>query len=177
VQSITADSYAGRSMRNSGGWTEEWYRHRVGLGCPMCAQGRPDTSPSGNRRFYAGRWSDAYLVVRAAQRGAAVVIWRGRHVADPTELEDTEAAGYWLETLKVARTLAEYYSAVKLNLELLGNGVPHLHTHVTCRLRDDVAPCAPLEWSARDAQLPSAEVERDARALHLLLGGGVDGRP
>jgi hypothetical protein len=31
------------------------------------------------------------------QRGYTLVIWRGRHVAEPTELTDSEAQGYWLE--------------------------------------------------------------------------------
>jgi hypothetical protein len=28
------------------------------------------------------------------------VVWRGRHVAEPTELSDEEAVGYWREVLR-----------------------------------------------------------------------------
>ena len=155
-------------------WPQDWYDQRAGVGCPMCDQGRPDTSPSGNRRFYAGRWSDAYLVRRAAQRGSAIVIWRGRHVADPTELSETEAIGYWLEALRVAKAMETFYSAIKLNFELLGNGVPHLHTHITCRFADDVAAHAPLEWSFRNNELDPADIEREVEALSIRLADHTD---
>ena len=57
----------------------------------MCAQGRPDETEYG-ARFFAGEVSDAYLQKRNIQRGYSVVIWRGRHVAEPTRLRGT---GWW----------------------------------------------------------------------------------
>ena len=51
----------------------------------MCAQGRPEETEFG-ARFFAGEVSDAYLQKENLQRGYTVVIWRGRHVAEPTEL-------------------------------------------------------------------------------------------
>ena len=68
----------------------------------MCEQGRPDETPYGVRIF-TGRTADAYLTRASIQRGYAVVIWRGRHVAEPTELAAEEAAAYWVEVLEVAR--------------------------------------------------------------------------
>jgi hypothetical protein len=59
----------------------------------MCAQGRPDEDEYGIRIF-AGRYSDAYLQRATWQPGYTVVTWRGRHVAEPTELDDEEASGY-----------------------------------------------------------------------------------
>jgi hypothetical protein len=61
-----------------------------GVGCPMCGEGRPDATVDGVR-FYAGDVSDAYLRRTNIQRGLTVVIWRGSHVAEPTELAEEEA--------------------------------------------------------------------------------------
>ena len=39
-------------------WPEEFYEMRGGVGCPMCAEGRPDATPQGIRVF-AGKVADA----------------------------------------------------------------------------------------------------------------------
>src|ERR1051326_4290349 len=87
-------------------WPEEFYAVRRGEGCGMCEQGRPDETPWGIRIF-AGEVSDAYLQKIGYQRGYIVVVWRGRHVAEPTELDPGEAAAYWLEVLQVGRVSPE----------------------------------------------------------------------
>jgi diadenosine tetraphosphate (Ap4A) HIT family hydrolase len=85
----------------------------------MCAAGRPERDTYGIR-IAAGTYSDAYLQRADVQRGYTLVIWRGRHVAEPTELTDPEAQGYWLEMLRVARALQRHYQPLKLNYQVLG---------------------------------------------------------
>jgi diadenosine tetraphosphate (Ap4A) HIT family hydrolase len=80
-----------------------------------------------------------------------VVIWRGRHVTEPTELTDDEAAGYWAEVLAVARALIGVYQPLKMNYETLGNSLPHLHTHLVPRFLDDPSPGAPFPLAASTA--------------------------
>ena len=82
----------------------------------MCAQGRPEETDYGVR-ILAGEVSDAYLQKAGVQRGYSIVIWRGRHVAEPTELDAEEAAAYWRELLRVGRALEERFEPVKLNYE------------------------------------------------------------
>jgi diadenosine tetraphosphate (Ap4A) HIT family hydrolase len=67
----------------------------------MCENGRPDSNRY-SVRILKGRYTDAYLQRADVQRGYTLVIWRGRHVNEPTELDDTEASGYWAEVLSVA---------------------------------------------------------------------------
>jgi hypothetical protein len=57
----------------------------------MCAQGRPDEDEH-SIRIHAGRYSDAYLQRVSWQLGYTTVVWRGRHVPEPTELDAQEAA-------------------------------------------------------------------------------------
>lgn len=136
----------------------------------MCAQGRPDETPYGVRIF-AGEVSDAYLQRAAVQRGYTIVIWRGRHVAErETRTRSVEAASYWLELLRVGRALGRHFEPVKLNYELLGNSLPHLHTHVMLRYADDPRPGWPFPFPTDDPPpQPEHELSRDVDGLRALL--------
>jgi diadenosine tetraphosphate (Ap4A) HIT family hydrolase len=72
-------------------------------------------------RYFAGDVADAYLVRADIQRWLSIVVWRGRHVVEPTELSDEEAAANGREVLIVGRALEQTFSAVKRNYNLLGN--------------------------------------------------------
>jgi diadenosine tetraphosphate (Ap4A) HIT family hydrolase len=148
-------------------WPEEFYEWRRGEGCPMCAQGRPEETEHG-ARFLAGDVSDAYLQKADIQRGYSVVVWRGRHVAEPTELSDDEATAYWLEVLRAGKAIESVLGPVKLNYDLLGNSVPHLHTHVVPRYAEDPRPGWPFPFP--DEERPPIEVEAFRRDLEALRG-------
>ena len=135
----------------------------------MCAQDRSDEDEYGIR-IYAGRYSDAYLQRVSWQLGYTIVVWRGRHVAEPTELAAEEASGYWLEVLQVASALERYYRPVKTNYQTLGNAVPHLHTHLVLRFAQDPAPGRPLPFREGERpKLPEETFRRDALALRAMV--------
>jgi diadenosine tetraphosphate (Ap4A) HIT family hydrolase len=142
---------------------------RRGEGCPICSDGRPDETRHGVRIF-TGQVSDAYLVRRAIQRGYTIVTWRGRHVAEPTELSPEEAAAYGLEVLWVARGLEQYLNPIKMNYNVLGNSVPHLHTHVIPRFAEDPRPGWPFPFPEVDPPPFEDEMLRsDVASLRRLL--------
>jgi diadenosine tetraphosphate (Ap4A) HIT family hydrolase len=150
-------------------WPAAFYELRRGKGCEMCRQGRPDETEWGVR-FFAGEFSDAYLQRASVQRGYSVVIWRGRHIAEPTELSTDEAAAYWLEVLRVGRALEQHLEPVKTNYELLGNSLPHLHTHVVPRYADDPRPGWPFPFPEDEPPPhPETELRADVAALRSLL--------
>jgi diadenosine tetraphosphate (Ap4A) HIT family hydrolase len=146
-------------------WPQSFYDLKRGEGCPMCAQGRPDETPHGVR-FFAGEVSDAYLQRENVQRGYSVVIWRGRHVAEPTELSQEEAAQYWLEVLEAGRRLERHLEPVKMNYDFLGNSLPHLHTHLVPRYADDPKPGWPFPFPDGDGgEIDADQLRRDVEAL------------
>ena len=156
-------------------WPADWDEQKRGKGCAMCAGGRLEDTGFGVRIF-AGRCSDAYLQrADVGQKGYTIVIWRGRHVAEPTELSRDDASGYFDEVLRVARALGTHYRPIKMNFEMLGNSLPHLHTHVVPRYLDDGAPGSPPRFmkqtEAEHGTLPEDGVQRDAAALRKLLAG------
>src|SRR5215467_1994209 len=137
-------------------WPRNWPELIRGIGCEMCEAGRPDADRYGIR-VLEGKHSDAYLQRADVQRGYTIVIWRGRHVTEPTELDETEAREYGNAVLTVARALMTHYEPLKMNYETLGNSLPHLHTHLLPRFRDDPAPGRPFPLGVQDGsqtQLP-----------------------
>ena len=100
-------------------WPPQFYAWRAGDGCPSCAEGRPPTTRFGVR-YFAGDCCDAYLVRADIQRGLTIAVFRGRHVAEPTELTEREPAVYGREVLAVGRAIEHAFSPVKLNYDLLG---------------------------------------------------------
>ena len=136
----------------------------------MCAQGRPEETEYGVR-ISAGEVSDAYLQKAGIQRGYTIVIWRGRHVAEPTELSPEEATAYWLELVEVGRALEQHLKPVKMNYDLLGNSLPHLHTHVVPRYADDPKPGWPFPFPEEEQPPLDEELFRqDVEAMRRWLG-------
>ena len=148
-------------------WPDDWEERKRGKDCPMCASTGLEETEHGIR-IKSGRYSDAYLQRRGPVRGYVIVSWRGRHVAEPMELSWDEASGYWREILDVAHALETKFMPLKINLEILGNSVPHLHTHVTPRYRDDGSPMRPLKHGGSPAH-PEDELWSDVAALRELL--------
>lgn len=121
-------------------------------------------------RFHAGEVSDAYLRRADIQRGLSIVVWRGRHVAEPTELAEEEGARYWREVLIAGRALEDVLRPVKVNYDLLGNSLPHLHTHIVPRYADDPRPGWPFPFPEEDpAEMPEDVLRRDVEALRAAI--------
>jgi diadenosine tetraphosphate (Ap4A) HIT family hydrolase len=150
-------------------WPPSFYEHLRGIGCPICEEGRPDATRDGVR-FYAGDVSDAYLRRTNIQRGLSVVVWRGRHVAEPTELDEEEAMSYWRELLIVGRALEEVLRPIKLNYNLLGNSLPHLHTHIVPRYADDPRPGWPFPFPEEEPpNIAEDLLQKDIHALRVVI--------
>lgn len=149
------------------GWTEIWRSQLRPEACRLCAEGRPE-NPRRGPRVFAGRCTDAYLSRAGVQRGWATVIWRGRHVVEPTELTSEEASAFFDEVLQVMRAMQAYYKPLKTNLQMLGNASPHLHAILSMRFEDDLFPNEPIP-PLRGEAFPSEQFTRDAAALRVLL--------
>ncbi|MCI0727506.1 MAG: HIT domain-containing protein [Chloroflexi bacterium] len=148
-------------------WPLDYREQLLGAVCSLCAEGRPEEA-EGRIRFFSSKWSDGYLHLRGVQRGFAAVIWRGRHVVEPTELSEEDAAAFWFDVLRVGRAMQVVYRPLKLNYQLLGNRIPHLHWLVAPRFLDDVAPGGPLPGSGYH-DFPEDAVRWEVAMLRELL--------
>ncbi len=120
---------------------------------------------------HTGEFAEVHLERRTRLPGYCIVVWRHGHIAEPADLEPGQACGYWQEVLAVGRSVRALFDPVKLNYLTLGNTVPHLHTHVLPRYRDDPAPGGPIAWEQifSPEPVPEPGLHRQAADLRTLL--------
>lgn len=139
-------------------WPANWAALISGEACDFC-HGMGQERNEYGARIFQGQYIDAYLQSAVVQTGYTLSIWKGRHIVEPIELTDEEAAGYWLETLRVARAVIAIYQPLKLNYETLGNTSPHLHTHLLPRYTEDPRPGQPFPFTAANGPEPQIPEE------------------
>jgi diadenosine tetraphosphate (Ap4A) HIT family hydrolase len=123
-------------------WPEDWEARKRGESCLFCR----DTFDHSVR---TGRTSETLLESRAIANGHLAVVFRGRHVADFTDLSSIELADYWRDIQDVGRLVEQVFRPCHVNYMLLGNIVPHLHVHVVPRYLDDAFPERPVPWDPK----------------------------
>ena len=146
--------------------------------CPMVQAletGEAYRAPSGevSRRVALLPSAVAVLGYDQYYPGYTLVISR-RHATELYHLPDAESQAYFGDMLRVARAIDRAFSPRKMNYELLGNTVPHLHAHVLPRYADDPRPGWPFPWPDEDPPpFPEDEVQRDAAALRQALSDAL----
>lgn len=101
--------------------------------------------------------------------GYTIVIAR-RHATELYHLPDAESTAYFRDMLRVARAIDRALSPRKMNYELLGNTVAHLHWHLFPRYADDPNPTRPTwENPHPPRELPAAEYARTLAAIRRHL--------
>lgn len=82
------------------------------------------------------------------------------HATELSQLPSLERAAHLEEMCLLARAIQTAFTPHKLNYELLGNQVPHLHWHLFPRYREDADALKPV-WLALDrAEREPAERQR-----------------
>lgn len=114
--------------------------------------------------------SKAYLHDDQFFAGWTVVVFQ-RHATELFHLAPTERIQLMEEVNRVAKALAQVYGAKKINYELLGNQLPHIHWHIIPRLANDPAPLEPV-WrvSHAPATRTGAELHNDIQRIQQALG-------
>jgi diadenosine tetraphosphate (Ap4A) HIT family hydrolase len=126
--------------------------------CKACVGTWPDRD-----RFIADcGLTQAYLHDDQFFPGWTVLVLK-RHATELFHLSRDERSRLIEEVSEVAAVLAHTWQAVKINYELLGNQLPHIHWHLIPRRPDDPAPLEPV-W--RIAHEP-VRLEPDALASHI----------
>jgi len=101
----------------------------------------------------------AYLHEDQFFPGWTVLVLR-HHATELFHLSQLERAQLIDEVSRTAKELSEEFQARRVNYELLGNQLPHIHWHLIPRLGTDPAPLKPV-W----------QVEHD---LRLLQGAALE---
>jgi diadenosine tetraphosphate (Ap4A) HIT family hydrolase len=131
-------------------------------GCEICAlQQRME---AGTEPWTVARLRTGYVALAPLQYYRGYVYFSHlRCVRELHDLSANERAEHLHEMAEVAHAVERAFTPRKLNLESLGNGVPHLHWHIVPRHEDDPFPNGPI-WENHDylRRLWIGEVEPDA---------------
>jgi len=83
-----------------------------------------------------------------------------RHATELWELAADERHALIDSVAELARALVVEYDARKMNYELLGNELPHIHWHLVPRRADDPAPRRPVWMHPHEARVLSRSEQR-----------------
>ncbi|MEQ7129342.1 HIT family protein [Actinopolymorpha sp. B11F2] len=137
----------GRSQEPSSGsgsvWSrpQDWQDRKSTAACPICRDGGPTNVLV---EFAA---SVACAGPSAPLPGYVCMVAR-RHVVEPFELPGLELRQFWDEAMLVARALNTLFTPAKINYEIHGNTMPHLHMHLHPRFAGDPYVGGPISWRA-----------------------------
>ena len=149
---------------------EEWQKLVDGTDCPIC---RASTDEAENDLdFYVARLPLSIVRLSRNQRAPGyTLVYCSRHVVEPHELSAEERREFFEDIVAVGRALQQIYQPLKLNFQMLGNTVPHLHCHVIPRYRGDAAPNGPPGpiFALPPIELAPHEYEEAARNLREAL--------
>ena len=131
--------------------------------CPFCAKlARLETLPADEVVWQFPR-SVALLGPWQFYHGYCLLVLR-RHATELNQLSPQERHGFLDEMCLLAAAIEGCFQPDKLNYELLGNQVPHLHWHLFPRCRQDADSLRPV-WLALD------RAERDENERRRLQTG------
>lgn len=133
--------------------------------CPLCLKVADTNAFPPGEVVWTFPHSVAFLGTWQFYEGYCVLVSK-RHATELSQLLDEERFAYLEEMALLAKAIERAFHPHKLNYELLGNQVPHLHWHLFPRSIDDPDRLQPV-WLALDA------AERDAD-LKVRLQGNVD---
>jgi diadenosine tetraphosphate (Ap4A) HIT family hydrolase len=127
------------------GWRdpERWARWVRGDDCPICRYAADGTDvPIAELEV-----SRLMMTEDGPMRGYAWMPFR-RHVVELHDLTDEEGAAFMRDIRLVSRAITASTGAVKLNYEIHGNTVPHLHLHLFPRYEGDPFEGGPINARA-----------------------------
>ncbi len=132
--------------------------------CPICRRGRPRDVVA----ILRAAWVSA--PPRAALPGYVAVVAK-RHVVEPFELPPSSGVAFWRDVMLVAKALADLFSAIKMNYEIHGNTIPHLHVHLYPRYQADPFAGRPIDSREASFVRSKAERSRIGRAIRRAATG------
>src|SRR4051812_4118586 len=105
-------------------------------GCPLCDKLARLAALPADEVVWQGRASAAFLGPWQFYPGYCVPVAR-RHAAELHHQPDDDRRAYFDDLCTLARAVDAAFRPRKLNYELLGNQVPHLHWHLFPRYESD----------------------------------------
>ena len=129
----------------------------------ICHRGRPPDTVAELRASWV-------TSPRSAPLPGYVCVISKRHANEPFELPAGARAEFWEDTNRVAAALNAALAPAKINYEIHGNTIPHLHLHVFPRYAGDPFEGRPIDGGRR-VERTAAELDALRQALAPLEHG------
>jgi diadenosine tetraphosphate (Ap4A) HIT family hydrolase len=142
----------------------EWQSLVNGVGCQMDAP-RP-TSNDFWDLVAPLSVSSLYLAKNQTYRGQCSLIFDVRHAARPDQLTSAEWTAFSADLHAAAAAVVAIVRPDHINVESLGNVVPHLHWHIIPRYVGDPRWGMPI-WTTPLSAMPDLRLEERDRELLL----------
>jgi diadenosine tetraphosphate (Ap4A) HIT family hydrolase len=123
------------------GDAEEWAGLVSSEGCPICRQGKPVNIIADLDASWLVMGDDA----PGPPLPGTCALFSKRHAAELHELAPDEACAFMRDVLLVSAAVQAASGAVKMNYEVHGNTIPHLHMHFFPRQVGDPFEHGPIE--------------------------------
>ena len=117
-------------------------------GCELCEI--QQRSERGENPGAVARLSGGYVGLNPLQFYLGYTFFSSRQcVREVYDLDPSERALHLHQMTEVAHAVQRAFEPAKMNIDALGNGVPHLHWHIVPRHVNDQRPFAPI-WENLD---------------------------
>lgn len=139
---------------------QRWDALVRGDGCPLCDEVQL-AAPANPFSFFVARLGMSQVRLARNQHlpGLCTLICT-RHVREPFELEQAERAAFFEDVARVGKALETAFGAAKINYQILGNAIPHLHCHITPRRYGDSYPGRPPDLDRHETVSDSVYRQR-----------------
>ncbi len=122
-------------------WTDpdEWRRLVSGESCPVCLDGKPFNTIAELEVSYLAAGEETSI------KGSCALFLK-RHAVELYELSAEEAAAFMRDAQRASKAFQDVTGAVKMNYEIHGNTIPHLHAHLYARSVGDPFDGTAIDW-------------------------------
>jgi diadenosine tetraphosphate (Ap4A) HIT family hydrolase len=150
---------------------EQWDEWARGTDCPFC----PARIASEAHFITKLPVSSLYLSSNQTYRGHCILILDIRHAVRPGQLSPEEWLAFCTDLHAAERAVMHTLHPDHINVEIMGNAVPHLHWQIVPRYRTDGRWGAPI-WTTTRAEMPRTTLDPSERAgLAQRLEAAVSG--
>jgi diadenosine tetraphosphate (Ap4A) HIT family hydrolase len=111
--------------------------------------------------------STAIVARNQAFRGYAILVYNRGHATELFDLTSQERAAFMEDLARIAGAIYDTYEPAKINYELLGNLIPHLHWHVIPRRPTDPVDSHLPVWGQDYGEVTLQDSEYQEIALEI----------
>jgi diadenosine tetraphosphate (Ap4A) HIT family hydrolase len=136
---------------SSWGDSAKWRSYLSKEGCLVCNQ-TPETRPPTERSIADLSVSRFITDSNSCLKGWCCLVLKP-HVVEVYELSDEDSTAFMRDVKVASLALKKVTAAIKINYEIHGNTIPHMHLHLYPRQVGDPFENGPVDWRTRTLKI------------------------